>query len=108
MDQLAGQMLKIMQKRLADRLTRELSKWGDLNEESINIQNLVKDGSISLDGMTLQPQDLAGVGLRVKGGLIKQLSIKIPWKRLKKESVRVELKELFVVLGPRAVTGMAC
>ena len=77
MDQLAGQMLKIMQKRLADRLTRELSKWGDLNEESINIQNLVKDGSISLDGMTLQHRDLAGVGLRVKGGLIKQLSIKI-------------------------------
>jgi hypothetical protein len=94
----------IFQRILADRLTRVLSEWGKLDERQINLSMLTK-GDITLEGLTLQTKDLPGFGLRVKGGFIKHLSIKVPWKQLKKASVRVDVKEMFVILGPRAMTG---
>ena len=92
----------IFKKVVTARLANVLAAWGELDEKAINFSE-----GFTLEGLTLKKRDLPGVGLRVKGGFIKQLSIKVPWKRLKKESVRVEINELFVILGPRAMTGTA-
>jgi hypothetical protein len=94
-------MEALFRKLFTGKLKGILSAWGELDEKAINFSE-----GLTLEGLTLKSRDLPGIGLRVKGGFIKQLSVKVPWKRLKKESVRVEVKELFVILGPRAVTGL--
>jgi hypothetical protein len=96
--------MEVLFKKIAvEQLSNLLSKYVvGLDVKKLN----TTDDTVTLKKLTLQENDLPGVGLRVKGGYINTLMLKVPWKRLKKESVVVTVDQVFVVLGARAVTGV--
>lgn len=94
--------MELLFKKIAvEQLSSLLSEYVvELNKKKLNLA----DDTVTLKSLTLKERDLPGVGLRVKGGYVGMLKFSVPWKRLKKESVVVNVDQVFVVLGARAVT----
>ena len=97
-------METILKKIAVERLASVLKEYVvGLDEDKLQMDS--DKGEIRLTSLRLKEHDLPGVGLLLKGGYIQTLSLRVPWKRLKKESVVVTVDQVFLVLGARAVTG---
>ena len=84
-------METILKKIAVERLASVLKEYVvGLDEDKLQMDS--DKGEIRLTSLRLKEHDLPGVGLLLKGGYIQTRSLRVPWKRLKKESVVVTVE----------------
>ena len=87
-------------------LSRALADCLDISEYVIQTSKLhasMLSGQIEMQDLQLKVRDIPSTALCVKGGSVRRLSIKVPWKHLKTKSTEVVVDDIHVILGTRTV-----
>lgn len=87
---------------IATFLNKFLGEYLDgLHKEQLNVQLFA--GNVQLRNLRVKPSalDFLQLPIAVKSGVVESLVLKANWAKLSSEPVRIELKRLVVVAGPR-------
>jgi hypothetical protein len=88
---------------LASRLSKKIEEYLGQYIVQTNKVDVSLSGQIEMVDLQLKESDIPNTALRVKGGSIRRLSVKVPWKHLSSKSTEAVVDDITVILGIRTV-----